>query len=86
MTGGLGFTVNVRGAFEDKGVWVIATRIRVDDRFELPRGEAAMALALEVLLEWKRGRDLGATQIRVLLDDVGRELFPNGLDVPARLK
>jgi len=45
-----------------------------------------MALALEVLLEWKRGRDLGATQIRVLLDNVGRELFPNGLDVPARLK
>ena len=78
------FTVAVEGAFDEAGVWVITTRVTFRRKVsEKRRAELVGAARLELLegiaREGLRGRSLGAKEVRVSLDDPGREFWPEGM-------
>ena len=81
------FRVSVDGAFDEAGTWVIDTEVTfpaglgATERERLV-GEARLGLLMGIAQEAQRGKALGASKVRVHLDDPLRRIFkevPNDL-------
>ncbi len=76
------FTVSADGAFNEDGVWVIDTAVKFAEgttpqaAAELV-GKVRLALLVVIADRAREGRALGATRVKVALDDPGRHFLPN---------